>query len=119
MGTYAVSQELIDLGNRIRDRRIERNLSQEAIAERAGISANTVSRIECGRSAMSIEIFIKLIQILDINANELLGMDISVSEKEERDSEMAFYIQNLEEKEQMVVMRTIEALAGALQQSGL
>ena len=58
MGNRAGSQDLIDLGNRIRDRRHEIRLSQENVAERAGISANTVSRIEGGQSAMSIEIFI-------------------------------------------------------------
>ena len=57
MGNRAESQDLIKLGNRIRDRRQEISLSQEKVAEQAGISVNTVSRIEGGQSAMSIEIF--------------------------------------------------------------
>lgn len=69
MGNYAISQDLIDLGNRIRDRRTEKNLSQEAVAEMADICLNTVSRIEGGRSAMSIQTFIKLVQILDMDAS--------------------------------------------------
>ena len=71
MSNRAESQDLIELGNRIRDRRQELRLSQEKIAEKAGISVNTVSRIEGGQSAMSIEIFIKLVQILEVDANEL------------------------------------------------
>ncbi len=63
MGNRAGSQDLIELGNRIRDRRNEISMSQEKVAEQAGISANTVSRIEGGQSAMSIEIFIKMVQI--------------------------------------------------------
>ena len=43
------------------------------MAEKAGISVNTVSRIEGGQAAMSIEIFAKLVEILDADANELLG----------------------------------------------
>lgn len=116
MGNCAISQELIDLGNRIRNRRIERNLSQETVAEMADISANTVSRIEGGRSAMSIEIFIKLVQILDMDANELLGVNLLETKKEEQGLERAFHIQNLKQKEQMVVIRTIETLVEALQQ---
>ena len=73
MGNRAISQELIDLGNRIRDRRQEVRLSQEALAEQVGISPNTVSRIECGQSAMSVEIFQKLVRILGTDANRLLG----------------------------------------------
>ena len=46
MGNRAESQDLIKLGNRIRDRRQEISLSQEKVAEQAGISVNTVSRFE-------------------------------------------------------------------------
>ena len=60
MGKYAESANLIELGNRIRDRRTELYLSQETVAEKAEVSTNTISRIECGQTAMSIEIFIKL-----------------------------------------------------------
>ena len=42
MGRRVESQELAALGERIRERRMELRLSQEALAEKAGISANTV-----------------------------------------------------------------------------
>lgn len=116
MGNCTISQELINLGNRIRNRRMEMNISQETVAEMAGISANTVSRIEGGHSAMSIEIFIKLVQILDMDANELLGVNLLTSEKEEQSLERAFRIQNLNQRDQKVVIRTIETLVEALQQ---
>ena len=64
MGNRAESQDLIDLGNRIRKRRQEIHLSQEVLAEKTGISPNTISRIEGGQTAMSIEIFRKLAVIL-------------------------------------------------------
>ena len=62
VGRRAVSQELLLLGERIRSQRIKLCLSQEALAEKAGISANTVSRIEGGQMSMGIETFIKLAQ---------------------------------------------------------
>ena len=43
------------MGNRIRDRRNEISMSQEKVVEQVGIVTNTVSRIEGGQSAMSIE----------------------------------------------------------------
>lgn len=116
MGNYAISQDLIDLGNRIRDRRTEKNLSQEAVAEMADISSNTVSRIEGGHSAMSIQIFIKLVQILDMDANELLGINLLEMENEEPDSEFIFRIIDLRQNEQTVVEDTIGALVEALRQ---
>ena len=67
------SRELVEIGERIRQRRKDSHLSQEAFAEKAGISVNTVSRIEGGQAAMSVEIFSKIVAILEADANELLG----------------------------------------------
>ena len=75
MSNRAISTELIELGERIRKRRQEMKLSQESFAEKAGISVNTVSRIEGGQTAMSVEIFRKMIEILEIDANILLGKE--------------------------------------------
>lgn len=49
MDRRAGSQELVMLGKRIRSRRTKMCLSQEALAEKEGISTNTVSRIEGGQ----------------------------------------------------------------------
>lgn len=73
MGNRAGSQGLVELGERIRQRRKDSHLSQETFAEKAGISVNTVSRIEGGQTAMSIEIFQRLVEVLDADANMLLG----------------------------------------------
>ena len=51
MSNRAISTELIELGERIRKRRQEMKLSQESFAEKAGISVNTVSRIEGGQTS--------------------------------------------------------------------
>lgn len=115
LGNRAGSQDLIELGNRIRDRRNEISMSQEKVAEQAGISANTVSRIEGGQSAMSIEIFIKMVQILGVDANELLG--VSGQTKEDGQCRKMFCrIRHLKQSEQMVVLQTMEALVDGLRQ---
>ena len=53
MGNRAGSQRLIQLGERIRQKRKDSHLSQETFAEKAGISVNTVSRIE-GRAGSDV-----------------------------------------------------------------
>ena len=116
MGNRAESQDLIKLGNRIRDRRQEISLSQEKVAEQAGISVNTVSRIEGGQSAMSIEIFIKMVQILGVDANELLGVDSLEGTKDGQCREMFCRIRHLKQNEQTVVLQTMEALVDGLRQ---
>ncbi len=72
LGNRAESQELICLGSRIRERRLSAGLSQEALAEKAGVSPNTVSRIEGGLTEMYVETFRKLVHALGADAGGLL-----------------------------------------------
>ena len=110
MSNRAISTELIELGERIRKRRQEMKLSQESFAEKAGISVNTVSRIEGGQTAMSVEIFRKRIEILEIDANLLLGKEGGGTEKLESIQEVLYRIQKMEWKEQKIIMQTIDSL---------
>ncbi|MCK5201201.1 MAG: helix-turn-helix transcriptional regulator [Spirochaetales bacterium] len=57
-------QILITLGERIRKRRININLSQVALAEKSGISRRTVQAIEMGNS-ISMDKFIAILRSLD------------------------------------------------------
>ena len=110
MSNRAISTELIELGERIRKRRQEMKLSQESFAEKAGISVNTVSRIDGGQTAMSVEIFRKMIEILEIDANILLGKEAGDTEKQESFQEVLYRIQKMEWKEQKIIMQTIDSL---------
>lgn len=110
MGKYTELENLIELGNRIRNRRTELHLSQETVAEKAEISTNTVSRIEGGQTAMSIEIFIKLVEVLDVDADELLGGIVFAGRRHERFQDMFYHIHHLKECEQTVVLQTMETL---------
>ena len=110
MGNRAVSQDLIDLGNRIRIRRQEIHLSQEALAEKAGISPNTVSRIEGGQMAMSIEIFRKLAKFLETDAGILLDAGGIEKGEESRLQDLFFRARKLKGKEQGILIKTMEAL---------
>lgn len=110
MSNRAISTELIELGERIRKRRQEMKLSQESFAEKAGISVNTVSRIEGGQTAMSVEIFRNMIEILETDANILLGKEEGDTERQESVQEVLYQIQKLEWKEQKIIMQTIDSL---------
>lgn len=117
MGNRAMSQELIDLGNRIRERRQEVRLSQEVLAEQVGISPNTISRIECGQTAMSVETFQKLVRILGIDANWLLS-SMEFLEKESGQLHTVIRrVRNLKRAEQEIVVKTMKALMDGLEKN--
>lgn len=113
LGNRAGSQELIQLGERIRQKRKDSHLSQETLAEKAGISVNTVSRIEGGQAAMSIEIFAKMVEVLDADANELLGRN--PEGKKNPAHKMISRVLNLRPKEQKVVIQTMSALIDGIE----
>lgn len=113
MGNRAGSQELIRLGERIRQKRKDSHLSQETLAEITGISVNTVSRIEGGQAAMSIEIFAKLVEVLDADANELLGKKLEGERNPAH--KMISRVLNLQPKEQKVVIQTMSALIDGIE----
>lgn len=110
-GKHAASQDLIEIGNRIQNRRAEARLSQKAVAREAGISAITVSRIEGGQTAMSIEIFMKLVKVLGADADELLGRTPAV---DGRLRDVFSRIQHLKQCEQAVILQTVETLVDGL-----
>ena len=117
MGNRAASRELICLGSRLKERRQEAGMSQEAPAEKAGISPNTVSRIEGGLMAMSVETFQKLVQILGLDANELL-CHVWLPESGDRHIRDVFSrISRMGLKEQEIVAQTVEGLVDALEKN--
>lgn len=112
LGRRAVSEELVMLGERIRSRRMELCMSQEALAEKTGISANTVSRIEGGQMSVTIGIFIKLVQALETDADKLLGILPEAGRKEYQ--EIYYRISHLRAGEREIVLRTVETLVEEL-----
>ncbi len=56
---------LAEVGERIRDLRLNRNVSQEELSERSGVSTRTISQIESGGNT-SLETLIKLMRALGV-----------------------------------------------------
>ncbi|WSJ23213.1 helix-turn-helix transcriptional regulator [Streptomyces sp. NBC_01324] len=60
------------LGDRIRERRMRCNLTQEQLAYRAGISRDTVHRIEAARNDAPISYFWRIARALDMPLADLV-----------------------------------------------
>jgi transcriptional regulator with XRE-family HTH domain len=61
------------LGRRIQRLREARGLSQEALAEKAGLSRGYLARVETGRHEPSLSMLDKLAKALGVPVAELLG----------------------------------------------
>jgi len=67
------------VGERLREARSARHLSLSDVAEKASISAATLSRIENGKQSLDVGLFLLLLKILRIQAMDVLDNDASVS----------------------------------------
>ena len=65
------------MGNRIRDTRKKQGLTQEQLAEKVDITLEYISQIERGLKIPSMQVFIKLVEALDVSADYLLRDSVS------------------------------------------
>ncbi|MFR8492282.1 MAG: helix-turn-helix domain-containing protein [Mediterraneibacter gnavus] len=107
------------LGNRIREYRKEREFSQEILAEKSGVSTNTISRIEGGQMAMSVGILQKIVKALGVDANTLLGVSTEVNETKIWVSAFSSRVQELKENEQEILKHTMNALIESMEKNRL
>ena len=72
-----------ELGNRIREIRTAHSLTQEALAEKIGLSAKSLSQIELGNNFVSAETLNLLCQALDVTPKVLFDFGFAeISQKE-------------------------------------
>lgn len=67
-------------GKRIRKIRKENGLSVIALAKQIGVSASHLREIENGNKLPSLQVFVKLVEVLDVMADELLSTNSRVAD---------------------------------------
>lgn len=71
---------LLQIGRRLHDRRKQMNLSQEALAELAGITAQTISTAELGKKAMRADTIVRVCRALRVTPNYLLLGEVTADD---------------------------------------
>ena len=57
---------LLEFGDRLANARLERNLTQAALAEQAGVAKRTVERLESGEVATQLSGFLRVCRVLGL-----------------------------------------------------
>jgi transcriptional regulator with XRE-family HTH domain len=73
--------EKTSLGQRIRESRIEKGYTQQALANKAGIGLMYLGEIERGIKMPSLSVFIKIVDALDISADYVLRDELKSGEQ--------------------------------------
>lgn len=87
-----------EIGKRIREKRVGKSWSQEELAERMDLTATYIGMIERGEKTPKLETFIRLADVLEVTADELL-MDVVKRGYKLRMSRYAERVSRLDERE--------------------
>jgi transcriptional regulator with XRE-family HTH domain len=66
-------QAVVYIGDRLKTLRVRRALTQQELADRAGVSSNTLNRIELNKAEPHMSTLRKLAKALDVDPSELVG----------------------------------------------
>ena len=67
------------IGHRIRKLRMDKNLSQEELRYKAGVSKTHMSHIETGSTKLSLSVLVCIANSLGVGTDQLLGININSS----------------------------------------
>lgn len=96
------------IGKFISERRKNKNLTQEKLAEKLNISDRAISKWERGICLPDASIMIPLCEILDINVNELLsGKMLNEKEYNKKAEELLVELSKQEEEKDKVIFKSV------------
>lgn len=64
----------MDMGTRIRDARLAKNMTQEELAKKIGVTKGSIAHYEKNVSIPKVELLYPLMAALDVDANYLYGV---------------------------------------------
>lgn len=68
---FNIDEAVVNLGKRIQEARLLRNITQDQLAEQCGVTPKHVSAVERGTSPGSVVLLLNICNILDITPNTL------------------------------------------------
>ncbi|WP_287642999.1 helix-turn-helix domain-containing protein [Blautia sp.] len=97
------------VGQRIKDAREAKNLTQEELAALVNLSSTHVSVIERGLKVTKLDTFVAIANALDVSADELL-VDVVAHSVTGVSNRLSDKISSLPMKEQKKIIKVIQAL---------
>ena len=100
-------------GHRLRRYRKEKKLTIEELAEQVGLSPNYLGDVERGKKLPSMATFIKIVNQLDISADELLKDEVNRAEYLV-DAEITDRMSSLTPRERTAVLHILDSILAEL-----
>lgn len=103
------------LGQRIREFRKLNNLSQEQLAERVNISTTHMSHIETGNTKLSLPVFVDIVEVLCVTADELLNN--GKPKREDSINQIVSILNHCSDKEIEIIKDIVKAAKQSMQKN--
>jgi len=95
------------MGDRIREARKKKGLTQERLAEQLDISVEFVGQIERGIKLPSMQVFMRMIEVLNVSADYILRDSVSTGQLF-GDNAIGRKIENLKPKQKIALEALID-----------
>lgn len=96
------------LGERIRELRKAKGLTQEQLAELVGVEPRHISRVEGGYNSPSIERLARIAEVLEVPIQELFNF-MHLNDSEDRMKDIDAVIRGMSEEYQKIVYKVVHA----------
>ena len=111
MKIIKLNADLVETGERIRERRVLLGISQETLAEAVGVTRNSISRYENGQTEMKLDVMYKICDFLKITPSDISPSRFrEVSEVDEEINEIAVMYKQLDKENRHIAFKTIKTL---------
>lgn len=77
------------LGQKLKEARKQANFTQEELAKLIGVEAAEISHYESNKRRPRLEVFIKLLDVLHLTADEALGREVTVRDESKYEVKLA------------------------------
>ncbi|HBG4827893.1 TPA: helix-turn-helix transcriptional regulator [Clostridioides difficile] len=101
------------IGKRIKIARIKKSLTQEAVADKIGVTPQHVSNLETGNATVSLQRIVAIANILDVSVDELL-CDTVLNVKHIYENEAQEIFKDCNDYEIRVLLDVLKATKGSM-----
>lgn len=102
------------IGQRIRQIRKARGLSQDQLAEQVGISTVHVSHIENANTKLSLPVFVRLTEVLQVPADELLLQGAAPVRRQQAEEDILRLLEGCDLRQLQILQDVLRAVKESL-----
>ena len=106
--------DFVQLGNRMKDARSRKKITQKGLADLIDSEESVISRIENGYKGCSLERFVRIAKALGVSPDYLLKDSLDYSEISQEDTEIFKIVSDCTPTEIFILIKALNALRAIL-----